>query len=522
MLNALFPAQSDDLGAYIGTVESIKHSYLHWNARLGELLRVWFGSYLASTAYFAFINPLFCVGLLYLLFGLLFGRTPRIYRAKSITATKPDKDTIDFSDLAILCLALLVFMLNRGFGAIFFWAAGSLNYLWAYCLILAFCLPYRMLLAKSFAPQAKIKSTTQTTQTISQTSLQANAHKPSPQTNLQTKTNIQTTHTKENLKSCAMLILGILAGLGSEFSIVLIIFAATLFAFAFYKEVKLPIWAYFGIVGLSIGFCALYFSPGHAHRAEIVKNLYGGYASLSEIWAMSVGQKYTRFASIFSEKMLLLPLIATLGVIIFIVFRHFVNAFVGALLLVYVVCICVKWGSFGSLGFLLLPSVALLCIFAYHRTSQEKLKRYFLILAGLFLAYFITASATIQVALPNRAKIIFTIIGIAQLIILARIYAPYMQAKSKIIWQNLICGVCALCALFVLYASLDMRLKWERMLATIDAQKALGKQEIIISKEVFHSFYRNYTDWGNPTQNPNEWPNTSYARHFEVKSFIAK
>ena len=60
------------------------------------------------------------------------------------------------------------------------------------------------------------------------------------------------------------------------------------------------------------------------------------------------------------------------------------------------------------------------------------------------------------------------------------------------------------------------------MLATIDTQKALGKQEIIISKEVFHSFYRNYTDWGNPTQNPNEWPNTSYARHFEVESFIAK
>lgn len=404
-------------------------------------------------------------------------------------------------------------MLNRGFGAIFFWAAGSLNYLWAYCLILAFCLPYRMLLAKSFAPQTK-KSTTQT---ISQT----NTHKPSPQTNLQTKTNLQAIPAKENLKSCAMLILGILAGLGSEFGIVLIIFAATLFAFAFYKKMKLPLWAYFGIVGLSIGFCALYFSTGHAHRAEVVKNLYGGYASLNEIWAMNASEKYARFASVFSEKMLILPLIATLGVIIFIVFRHFVNAFVGALLLVYVVCICVKWGSFGSLGFLLLPSAVLLCVFAY-RTSQEKLKRYFLILAGLFLAYFITASATIQVALPNRAKIIFTIFSIAQLIILSCIYAPYMSAKSKIIWQNLICGFCALCALFVLYASLDMRLKWERMLATIDAQKALGKQEVIVSKEVFHSFYRNYTDWGNPTQNPNEWPNTSYAKYFEVEKFIAK
>lgn len=439
--NALFPAQSDDLGAHIGTVESIIHSYLHWNARLGELLRVWFGSYLASTPYFAFINPLFCVGLLY----LLFGRTPRLFVAQNLSQQPSQtKGTIDFSDLAILCFILLVFMLNRGFGAIFFWAAGSLNYLWAYCLILAFCLPYRMLLAKSFAPQTK-KSTTQTdTQTISQT----NTHKPSPQTNLQT--NLQTTHTKENLKSCAMLILAILSGLGSEFSIVLIIFAATLFAFAFYKEVKLPIWAYFGIVGLSIGFCALYFSPGHAHRAEVVKNLYGGYASLSEIWTMSVGQKYARFASIFSEKMLLLPLIATLGVIIFIVFRHFVNAFVGALLLVYVVCICVKWGSFGSLGFLLLPSAVLLCVFAY-RTSQEKLKRYFLILAGLFLAYFITASATIQVALPNRAKIIFTIIWYST----ADYFSSHLRAiyaskvKNHLAESNMwdLCFVRAICAI---------------------------------------------------------------------------
>lgn len=343
MLNALFPAQSDDLGAHIGTVKSIKHSYLHWNARLGELLRVWFGSYLASTPYFAFVNPLFCVGFLYLLFGLLFGRVPRLSIAQKSATTQLDKSTMDFSDLAILCFILLVFMLNRGFGAIFFWAAGSLNYLWAYCLILAFCLPYRMLLAKSFAPQAKAHT------------------KPTPQTKI-------TPYTKENLKSCAMLILGILAGLSSEFSIVLIIFAFVFFIFAFYKGVKLPTWAYFGIVGLAIGFCALYFSPGHAHRAEVVKNLYGGYASLSDIWAMSAGEKYARFASIFSEKMLLLPLIATLGVIIFIVFSGFVSAFVGALLLAYVVCICMKWWSFGSLGFLLLPSVALLCIFAC-RTS---------------------------------------------------------------------------------------------------------------------------------------------------------
>ena len=65
-----------------------------------------------------------------------------------------------------------------------------------------------------------------------------------------------------------------------------------------------------------------------------------------------------------------------------------------------------------------------------------------------------------------------------------------------------------------------MRLKWERMLSSIEAQKALGAKEVIVSADTFRSNYRAYGDWGNPNENTNEWPNTTYAKVFGVEKFI--
>ena len=124
----MFPVQSDDLGVSLGNLDSMIGSYMHWNGRIGELFRVWFGSYLAHTPYFPFINALFGTAFLYLFFVLIFGRFPSIVLA----------------DLATIALILFILMVFRAFGAIFFWAAGSLNYLWAYCFILIYLIPYRI------------------------------------------------------------------------------------------------------------------------------------------------------------------------------------------------------------------------------------------------------------------------------------------------------------------------------------------------------------------------------------------
>ena len=84
-LNAMFPVQSDDLGAPLGNLDSMIGSYMHWNGRIGELLKVWFGSYLAHTPYFPFINTLFGATFLYLFFVLIFGRFPSIVLADLAT-----------------------------------------------------------------------------------------------------------------------------------------------------------------------------------------------------------------------------------------------------------------------------------------------------------------------------------------------------------------------------------------------------------------------------------------------------
>lgn len=83
----MFPIQSDDLGAPLGNLDSMIGSYMHWNGRIGELLKVWFGSYLAHTPYFPFINTLFGATFLYLFFVLIFGRFPNIVLVDLATIT---------------------------------------------------------------------------------------------------------------------------------------------------------------------------------------------------------------------------------------------------------------------------------------------------------------------------------------------------------------------------------------------------------------------------------------------------
>ena len=614
VLNALFPAQSDDLGVGIGGLKAMANSYLNWNGRLGELVRIWFGSFLAHTPYFAFINASFCVALLYLLFVLIFGRLPRclpsVYEnldSKNaqiqVQPNKPKSSAIGFdipSDVAVLCFMLLAFMAYKGFGAVFFWVAGSLNYLWAYCLILGFCVPYRMLGGRMYErkctknmqnqhnavchtePLGKVSRYDNDSVIASEQSERGNPlelqenFKNTPLENQQDchdllRKSRNDKKIKESIKASAMLFLGILAGWSSEFGIVLAIFLIGFMIYAICKGVKLPLWAYCGIIGFIAGFCALYFSPGHRSRAERFAEVLD-YVSLSKLWAMSLSEKYARLANAFRGNITktLLMQCATLGIIALLVKRRHITQLVTFSLVVYFVLLCVKWGSVGYFAYLFAPSVAGLCVFAYvreralhsanfenldsenaretldskiagrgcensHNTGQNLDSRnaisatqtpanpaLFLALAGLCLAHFLATAASIQVGLPPRAKLIWVLLGMAMCIALARIYAPFLSERAKSAIKNLVCLSCAIFALFVLYASVDMRLKWERMLASIDAQKALGRQEIVVNKEVFSSFYYGYTDWGNPNEKVNEWPNTSYARFFKVEKFIAE
>ena len=130
LLNALFPTQSDDIGRGIGGISAAIETYNNWNGSFGEMLLLAFGSWLSTTAWFAPLNAAAGTAVLYMLFDLVFARGP-------------ERSAKDIAILSVLSFFLLVDR-EVAFGSIFYWAAGSFNYLLAWFLLFVWLLPYRL------------------------------------------------------------------------------------------------------------------------------------------------------------------------------------------------------------------------------------------------------------------------------------------------------------------------------------------------------------------------------------------
>lgn len=488
-LNFIFPTQSDDLGAGFGGLSVAYKSYMTWNGRLGDIFKVAFGSYIAHTPLYPFINALFCVAFIYLFFILIFARLPFMGDSRIDSASHSH-------DIGVICFILICLFAFKGFGSVFYWAAGSLNYLWAWVFIMAWCVPFRLFWGEIFA-----KDSGESSADSSESNAESSA--------------------KSHIFS--MLILGLIAGWGSEFGIVLIVFQVAFIAFALQRRIKLPAWYYVGVVGFIAGWLILYFSPGHAARGNIVNALNNdiSYVTISKLLSMPFVDIFKRFAGTFSKDPMGLTWIAVVGLLAFLRFglnmRKRSIAILGIVLLVAYAVPITK--------FIFVILVGLLCLwggFALQRINPQSANRtYLFALFGLFVAYFLATAATIQMGVPARAKLPYLLLGMAQIIIAWLLLKPYLARFAKMISVGL-CAICAIYSLFVVSESITMRLKWERMLASIEAQKALGQTNAIISADTFRSNYRGYGDWGNPNKNTNEWPNTTYAKVFGVEKFIVK
>ena len=470
-LNAIFPTQSDDLGATFRGIEGALSSYSNWNGRFGELLRVAFGSYLAHTPIFAFINAFFGALIFYLVFMLFFGRIP----------------LFNLTDCAIIAFMLLSFMIFRAFGAIFFWAAGSLNYLWAWSLILLWILPYRIF--------------------------------------WQNKDNAKVDNSL--VKALGMLTLGIIAGWCSEFGIVIVVLQIALLIYGIYTKRSLPLWYYAGIFGFIIGWVVLYSSPGHKNRAIKHFQQSGAYISLSDFLALSFKEKFLRYQKVFgSYKLYIIQ-----GLVVFSLMAFYVKTYISTSRFYKVLLICIGLvviaclSRIGRLCFLFpllfIPFVCYLSFLFAKAKAYEK-STYVFIIAVLLFAYFLSIGATIQIGIPSRAKLHYWILDSGLFLFMCLIIKDAFGKTFIQYTKKAIIGMCIVYAIFVFSACAQMRLKWEGMPSLIDAQKAFGAKEIIVKKDTFHSYYRRYSDWGNPGDNPNVWPNTTYARFFGVEKFIAK
>lgn len=471
VLNAMFPTQSDDFGITSVNINAAIHSYMHWNGRFGELLRVWFGSPLAHTPYFAFVNAFFGVGFLYLLFVLLFGRFP----------------IPNLADCATIAFMLFLFMAFRAFGAMFFWTTGAMNYLWAYSFMLLYLLPYRIFWQN---PTAK-----------SRFSLP---------------------------KALGMLIYGIIAGWSYETGIVIIVFQFALLAYGLWRGVRLPLWYYAGIVGFVAGWIVLFVSPGSKERMVNHFQESGAYMSPKDFLAMSFSGQFERWQKVFSPRNLYATQIIAFIVLIWVYSSYACKTY--TLKIPYIalgICVVALLDIYSkTLGFLIAPLILCFSIYtaySFYKNQEKEKAFYAFVIACCVFAYFLSIVATLQyMYLPRRAEMHYAIFDIVLLVFVGKFLKDTFLQRAQERFQKLLIIVCICYGAYVLMACADMRLKWERMLASIAAQKALGVTELIVEAQTFKSYYKHYCDWGNPGEDPEKWPNTTYARVFGVEKFIAK
>ncbi|RDU65365.1 hypothetical protein CQA53_06215 [Helicobacter didelphidarum] len=437
-------------------------------------MRVAFGSAFSTHISFSFVNAFIGVCVIYLFFFLIFARFP-------IT---------NFNDISILCF-ILFFLMSAviKFGSIFYWAAGSFNYLWAYFLILSFLIPYRLFWEDYFNGNKS--------RLIQQNSI-----------------------IKNGLHTFGIFFLGIFAGWCIEANIVLILVHIAFILYAIKKKVTLPLWYYMGVIGFIIGWIILYVSPGSAKRLMLFIES-GDARTLSTFLALSIEEKIAILRRIYVANEIRFVILALCIILIISSNKIFINKFAKVVYIIFgilfiVLCIVLK------LNLVLLIVGFTLCFVGsyYFRERDKRFSLLLLLIASFICLISLYIGTRIQIDFaPGRSRLNLALIDIAMVIVLLQ----YWQHTYFIYWLK--CIFIALSigfAIFFLYVSLDMRFKWEYMLGSIAAQKALNQKIIIVDSHPFHPLYKRYGDWGNPGKDPDVWPNTDYARYFGVEKFIVK
>lgn len=461
-LNIIFPTQSDDIGRKIGGLKAAINSYLSWNGRFGELLLVSFGSYLSTTPFFAPLNSLFGTILIFLIFF-------------NITGHLPENNIKQLTQFFIIPIFILVDPVSC-FGSMFYWAAGSFNYLLPWTLLLFFIIPYNFYFR-----------------------------------------NIRLLN--EKILIFYTLAFGFFAGWSTEFAIVFIFVLLVNIPFSFYKKNKLPKWYYFGLCSLIIGWLILYCSPGIKVRSSISDD----YISLTTIIQSGILGIYNKIleifikisASLFYENFLLLSFFTSLTS--FKINKKYAIFAIINTLLMYVL---LKVSVFPKLGFLLYSIIIFLLFSFLINKYNTKISYYYKIICILLIIELLFLGSTIQITVPRRACFQFTLINIILIFININLIFSYFK-KNKIFLN--ICFITILIifisiTFFVSTECLNMHKKWNQMVNIINIQKNNDVENIIISKNTFISNYWSYGDWGNPVKDENDWVNVRYSEFFDVKT----
>lgn len=475
--NFLFLPQSDDFTQHLSALDPNRNfltSYLTWNGRFGEILstgllaRFFFGPF---AWIFDFLNAWMGVIYFYAFFLLCFGRLP--------------SSKEDFFSFAFLIGFICAF---GHFGAVFLWGAGALNYLWGVGLILCFLVPFRLFYEEKFREKSEMP--------------------------------FFQSLPFQWIFSLFIFVLGFLAGMSSEFiGLAVIVVLMLLFFRAWIKNWKQPFWQYFGIFGVSLGWIALFLSPGSRVRAELVAQK-GNFISLSDFldWSflemlLWINQTFNFSATslifrvfllvfmifIFEkihyfEKMKAYTLVKKSVSIFFILLLY-----VGVILFSKYICALLVYG------------IILFCLIKLAKTNPK-----YYIFLGLFVVRLFMDLSLFQLQgnIAARAEVGKDLVLVG---ILMFIFKEWFFKNPRVIGRIII-GQLGVGILFVSIGCYDI---WVKSNALKDQILGKGpKDEVVLSKEVMaHKFLgRYFLDYSHLSKDPKHWLNRSVAEYYGVKS----
>lgn len=471
-LNYIFPTQADDLGKPAEGFKGIVRVYTTWNARFGELIKVSFGSYFSKFKAFSFLNSLIGSLFIFLLYFNIFGYLPK----------KSSKEICLFSVLVIYLIIDPVYC----FGAVFFWAAGSFNYLWGWTLILIWAIPI-ILFWRNY--------------------------------NLE----------KYSLYLILFEILfGIPAGWSSEFCIVLVLLIFISIVYSFIRKIKLPLWYYVAFFSFLAGWVILYMAPGLRVRAMTTE----GYMSIKEILQLGVFGIIKRVIWTFDSEWGRFYYEVLLIESIFLIISNFADysttkiksiflSFCEIIILIISLFLVHKF-----LFILLSASLFLIKYFLYKEKNKDLALFYLVYFIAIFIEMIFIASTIQLPSLTRRAKLQYVILNYIMIAVAIKYFYGINFIKNNHKIKNIISLASVILLLgiagYVCFECHNMTNKWNLMVSYIEEQKSNGITNIIVDENTFESSFIGYNSWGTPGDNPVEWPNNVYAKYFGVETFIAK
>jgi hypothetical protein len=467
-LNFIFPTQSDDIGRKIEGIQRAVQSYMTWNGRFGELMLVTFGSFFSTTPFYAFVNSFIGAAVIMMIFVALFGHLPQ-------------KSKKEISIYAII-FAFIMFDPVFSFGSVFYWAAGSFNYLWAWFFILLTVLPVAL-----FWHGVKFSKSL-------------------------------------NIFICiAGIPLAVIAGWSSEFAIVLIVFCIASIIFKKVRHEKLPVWYYTSLCAFILGWIILYKCPGMRERAKLIQS-YCSLLDLLKLGPIGLTKKILSTFSNFSGKFYYenFCLISLFLLLTSLLYKPSLKKFESTVLAIFLMAFCIR--SMPKIFFVL--CALFICIMSAIVIKKENqfISNFFICLSGIILAEFLFIGATIQIGTPGRACFQYTILNLG-IIVINMVYCFEVFRNNQKVQRIATISCLAFTLILSTFVGLEctnMNRKWNSMEKSIAEQKSQGITNVIIESKTFRSKYWGYGDWGNPGEDPSVWPNTTYASYYGVESLIAK